>query len=194
MAVFSGYYAVGTGFVGGVFQEVSGGSYARLAVNLTGSAAGGLTQSVSAFAAAASPNGGMQRIEAIFDASTNGNLIAWWEIPNPVAVPTVFPATTLNIQLLSGVYADFNTGDVFPAGAMIGTVNGQPMVAGTILQVQGGNIQAQQAVGAMTWDNPLFRVGGLNVGRFDSSGNLYLKGQLIAGNTTIAALGTTTVI
>lgn len=188
MAVFSGYYAVGTGFVGGVFQEVSGGSYARLAVNLTGSAAGGLTQSVSAFAAAAAPSGAMQRIEAIFDASTNGNLIAWWEIPNPVAVPTVFPATTLNIQLLSGVYADFNTGDVFPAGAMIGTVNGQPMVAGTILQVQGGNITAQQQAAAYKIESPLFTVGGLNVGRFDASGNLYVSGTIYAGTTTVASV------
>lgn len=193
MAVFSGFYAVGTGFTAGVFQEVSGGSYARLAVNLTGSAAGGLTQNVGAFAAAAAPAGAMQRIEAIFDANSGGNLIAWWEIPNPVAVPTAFPATTLNIQLLSGVYADFNTGDVFPAGAMIGTVNGQPMVAGTILQLQGGNLQAQQQLAAKVVESPLFTVGGVNVGRFDSSGNLYVKGQLFANSTTIASSSTITI-
>jgi|SRR6185312_11976349 len=190
MAVISGWVALGTGFPKGTFNEVSGGSYAREVLSLSGTVSGGLTQALSSIAAATAPAGDLMRVGAMFDALTGGNMIAWWEWATPTAVGTAFPATTINIAFVSGVYADFNAGDVFPAGAMIGTVNGNPMVAGSILQVQGGLLQVQQAAAAKVIESPLFTVGGVNVGRFDASGNLYLKGSIFAGATTITAIGT----
>jgi hypothetical protein len=70
LVVFTGYLALGTGIINAVSQEVSGGSYAREVLDLTGSGAAGLTQALTSIAAAAAPAGAAMRLGAFFDAAT----------------------------------------------------------------------------------------------------------------------------
>lgn len=194
--VLAGYFALGTGFGAAyAFQEVSGGSYARIIVNNSGTYQTGTTQTITTFAAATAPVGLPMRLGAIFDAITAGNMLAWFEMPGPLtAVGTALPSTVFNIALSTGVIqALSNAGNIFQAGSQIGTVNGNPLVAGVTLI--GG------AAGALTYEpsqggfisNALFMNQGVPVGRFDAAGNLYIKGNLFSAVTTVTALGTNTI-
>jgi hypothetical protein len=184
--ILNGFFALGTGFGPGyVFQEVSGGSYARIAVNNTGTYQTGTTQTITTFAAATAPAGLPMRLGAIFDASTNGNMLAWFEMPFPLTpVGTALPSTTFNIALSSGVIAAMaNLGDVFQAGSQIGTINGAPLIAGvTLINSSTGQLTYEPAQGTIV-TNPIFMNQGLAVARFDGSGNLILKGTVTASAT-----------
>lgn len=182
MAVVSGYVALGTSFVSGSFIEVAGGSYAREALNLTGSAAAGLTQNLTLIAAAATPANAPIRLGAVFDALTGGNLLMWWEWATLPLTPvgTAFPATTINMKLYDNISAEmFASGGAIDPGAMLGFVNNAPLVAGNRLLIQGGNLVFENA-GSMRSENPLFSMGGVNVGRFDAAGNFIIKGTVTA--------------
>jgi hypothetical protein len=180
MAVFTGYVALGTGVSAGVFQEVSGGSYARLAIALTGTAGSGLTQNLGAFVAATAPAGGMQSYGAFFDASTAGNLLAYWQWNVPVPVGTLYPATTLNIQFFDAVSAEmFQGGDTFVAGQQLGTLNGMPFIAGSTLITDGsGNIKAlpYTVINVGSGGVVFMAPGGVRLAHIDGSGNLVQAG------------------
>jgi hypothetical protein len=60
-------------------------------------------------------------------------------------------------------------------------VNGAPLVAGTNLALQGGNLYAEP--GNHVVNNPVFMMNGTIVGRFDGSGNLVIKGTVAASGT-----------
>ena len=161
MAVFTGYFALGTAISNaGVLTEVSGGSYARLAVNLTGTAIAGLTQNLGAFVAAAAPVGGTIYYEAIFDALTGGNMIAYWPVAVPASSTVIWGAQTLNVAFNTVLAGALNlaltggagsSGSIIDQGAQIGTVNGLPFVTGCRLTVQsGGNLGAHIGTGTMT--------------------------------------------
>lgn len=185
MAVISGYIALGSEFYSGVFHEVSGGTYAREAVALTGTAAAGLNQSMTSIGAATLPANAPIRLGAIFDALTGGNMLMWWEWATLPLTPvgTAFPPTTLNITLYGNIAAEmFQNGGAIDPGAMIGFANGAPLVAGNRLLIQGGNLQFEGA-SARQHESPLFMVGGVNVGKFDANGNLLIKGAVTPNAT-----------
>jgi hypothetical protein len=181
MAVFTGYMALGTGIVGGVFQEVSGGSYAREALALVGSGQAGLSQALASIAAAAAPAGAPMRLGAFFDTLTGGNLLAYFELPAPLTdVGVAFPATTINVAFENTIATAFSQGtsDLFAAGTQLGNVNGAPLVAGTNLALSNGNLYAEP--GNHVINNPLFMMNGTIVARFDTAGNLQMKGSVVA--------------
>lgn len=184
--IFNGYVALGTGFdAGNVFHEVSGGSYVRIIVNNSGTYQTGTTQTISTFAAATSPVGLPMRLGGIFDASTAGNLLAWFEMPGPLTqVGTALPSTVFNIALSSGVIGYLaNSGNVFQAGSQIGTVNGNPLVAGsTLIGGASGALTYEPAQGTQI-TNPIFYNAGIPVGRFDASGNFVIKGTVTSSGT-----------
>ena len=185
MAVISGDVGLVASIIDGVITELSGGSYAREALSLTGGATTGLSQSLSSIAAASAPAGAAIRYGMIFDASTNSNPLMYWEWAAPLTdVGTAFPATTINIQFNDDVAAAIVSGsdEQFGAGTELGNVNGAPLVAAMNLVVSGGNLIAEPATGPVL-ENPVFTVGGVNVGRFDSSGNFIIKGTLTASGT-----------
>lgn len=200
--VFSGYYALGTGITNaGVFSEISGGSYARLAVSLSGNQIAGLTQAVGQFVVATTPTSGNIYYQAIFDGLTGGNLIAYWAVNPPfTATTTAYPATTLNITLNTWVQVAANlaanssgqgtSGSFFDVGAQLGTVNGQPMIAGSRLALNSqGNLIAHlgsgQWVSSLDVQNSL-TVGGLFTGSYQD-GLTALSGGGQTGATQILA-------
>lgn len=190
MTVFTGYVALGTGVNNaGVFQEVSGGSYARLAISLTGTPSSGLTQSLGAFVAATTPAGGSQAYGAFFDAITVGNLIAYWQWNVPVPVGTLFPATSLNIQLLSTVQSQmFQGGDFFTPGQQLGTMNGQPFIAGNNLVTDGSNniVPLVYTVINVAAGGVLFLApNGVRLAHLDSAGNWVQKGTAATTGGTV---------
>ena len=159
--VFTGYVGLGTAISNaGVITEVSGGSYARKALSLTGSAVAGLTQSITQFSAATTPANATIYYGMIFDASSGGNMLAYWTWTTSGASTTAFPAQTVNIQFSSVVAASLNLAlqggsgafnSLIDQGAQIGTVNGLPMTAGCRLLVQnGGNLIAHLGKGTIT--------------------------------------------
>jgi len=183
MAVISGNVGLVASIIDGVVTELSGGSYARETLNLTGSASTGLSQSLTSIAAASAPAGAAIRYGMIYDA--NSNALMYWEWAAPLTdVGTAFPATAINIQFNDDVAAAIISGSAeqFGVGSELGTVNGAPLVAAMNLVVSGGNLIAEPATGPVI-ENPVFMVGGVNVGRFDSSGNLIIKGTLTASGT-----------
>jgi hypothetical protein len=117
------------------------------------------------------------RLGAFFDAQSGGNLLACFELP-PTPVGTAFPATTINVLFDDTLVAAFGEGtsEVLAAGTQIGTVNGLPLVAGVNLALSGGNLYAEP--GNHVISNPLFMMSGTIVGRFDTSGNLIIKGAV----------------
>jgi len=160
-AVFSGYFALGTAISNtGVLTEVSGGSYSRQAVNFTGNAVSGLTQSLGAFGAAAAPSGGTIYYGAIFDQSTGGNLIAYWPWATPASATAAWGATVMNVALntvlstalnLASLGGQGTSGSLIDLGAQLGTMNGLPMVSGIRLNVlNGGNLSAHVGQGTLT--------------------------------------------
>lgn len=200
--VFSGYYALGTGITNaGVFSELSGGSYARLAVTLTGNQLAGLTQAVGAFVAATTPTTGNIYYGAIFDSLTGGNLIAYWALNSPfTATTTLFPALTVNVvlenfiqiavnQAVVGAGSPGTYGSLFDAGAQIGTVNGQPMLAGSRLGLtsQGfliPHLGTGQWMSAADVQN-VMSFGGLQANSVNNNITALAGGSLIAGSTPV---------
>lgn len=186
--ILNGWVGLGTGFAAGyVFTEVSGGSYARIAVNNSGTYQTGTTQTITTFAAATTPAGVSMRLGAIFDASTAGNMLAWWEMPFPLtAVGTALPSTVFNVSLLPGVIASLaNNSNVFQAGSQIGTMSGAPLIAGvTLIGGASGALTYEPAQGTII-SNPIFMVGGVAVGRFDSTGALIIKGAYSGSSATV---------
>jgi hypothetical protein len=186
--ILNGYFALGTGFGAGyTFTEVSGGSYARIIVNNSGTYQTGTTQTITTFAAATAPAGLPMRIGAIFDVLTGGNMLAWWEMTAPLtAVGTALPSTVFNMTLSGNVIAGLlNVGEVFAAGSQIGLMNSQPLIAGVNLigsSVTTGQLTFEPAVGTIV-TNPLFMNQGVPVGRFDASGNFIIKGTVSTGAT-----------
>lgn len=184
--VFAGYFALGTGFGPGyAFQEVSGGSYARIIVNNSGTYQTGTTQTISTFAAATAPAGLPMRLGAIFDLITAGTMLAWFEMPFPLtAVGTALPSTVFNMSLSTGVIGYLgNTNNVFQAGSQIGTMNGAPLIAGvTLIGGASGALTYEPAQGTII-TNPIFMNSGTAVARFDASGNLILKGTVTSSGT-----------
>jgi 3D (Asp-Asp-Asp) domain-containing protein len=96
---------------------------------------------------------------AIFDALTGGNCLAYWDWTLLTAIPANFLAITVNMQFYTWVQSALNMaltggsgtlGSIFDQGAQIGTLNGQPMVAGSRLSVaSGGNLIAHTANGQL---------------------------------------------
>lgn len=191
--VLNGFFALGTGFGAAyAFQEVSGGSYARIAVNNSGTYQTGTTQTITTFAAATTPVGLSMRLGAIFDASTAGNMLAWWEMPFPLtAVGTALPSTVFNLSLSTGVIAALaNTNNIFQAGSQIGTMSGAPLIAGvTLMGGTAGALTYEPAQGTII-NNPIFYVGGVAVGRFDSTGALIIKGTYSGSSGTVGTSAT----
>lgn len=151
MAIFTGFFALGTGVSNiGAFVEAT--TYTRPAVNFTGNALAGLSQAVGQITGPTGPVGGTLTKGAIFDAVTGGNLLAYWDWTTITAVPANFAAVTLNVAFNSYLSATLNmsqgggagtSGATIDQGAQIGTVNGQPMIAGTKLGIQAGTLVAQ---------------------------------------------------
>lgn len=143
MAIFSGFYALGTGVSNtGAFLECTG--YTRPAVSFTGTALSGLTQSVSQITAPTGPTGGIITKGAIFDSLTVGNCLCYWDWATAGAVGSNFPATTVNVSFntylqqalnLASLGGAGSSGSLIDAGAQIGTLNGLPLIAASRLTI-----------------------------------------------------------
>jgi hypothetical protein len=203
MAVFTGWYALGTGITNaGTFSEAT--TYTRPAINLSGTAASGLTQNVSQITGPTGPVGGVLTKGAFFDALTNGNLIAYWDWTILTAVPANFAAVTVNIVLnsylqsaltLSSTGGSGSSGSTIDPGSQIGTINGQPLIAATRLGIQSGALVVLgtdriQEIGA----GLQYQAAGINVALLDTNGNPTFQGSTTTltstGKLTIAAGGT----
>jgi hypothetical protein len=187
--VFQGYLALGylTYGVGApTFTEVSGGSYARQALNFTGSYSGGLSETSASIAAATSPAGQAITMGAIYNTSTGGVLIASFPLVTQGTVGTAYTLGAFSVQLESGLWGDFqDSGAVIQLGNVIGTANGQPLVAGSQLTVENGNIIPLAGFynGEGLIDLPLgaklvVRVNGINVLSIDGNGAMIISGTL----------------
>jgi hypothetical protein len=149
MAIFNGWIALGTAYNSSTstLTELSGGGYARLAVSLVGNFVTGANQTMSAFgipAATATPlpikNG------SIFDAATGGNMLCHWSwgLPPYTLNTAAFPATTINIMILTGIGAMANVSTMsIAAGSQIGSVNGNALVAARLLILNNAVFVAQ---------------------------------------------------
>jgi hypothetical protein len=203
MAVFTGYYALGTGITNaGVFTEAT--TYTRGTVTLTGTAASGLTQSVSQITGPTGPSGGVLTKGAIFDALTGGNLICYWDWVVLTTVPNNFLAVTANIIFnsylqnaltLSSTGGAGANGSTIDAGAQIGTFGGNPMIAGSKLLISGGNLTSLGTDKVQEIGNGLYwQSSGTNVALLDNNGNPTFEGTSTTITTTnkltIAAGGT----
>lgn len=147
VAALSGYYALGTAVSNaGVFTEAT--TYTRPATNLVGSASG-YTETISLITGPTGPAGGSLFYGAIFDSLTGGNCVCYWQWSLVTAIPANFAAITVNFALntylvaalsLSAVGGQASSGSTVDAGAQIGTMNGQPVIAAMKLVVQGGSL------------------------------------------------------
>lgn len=199
MAVFTGWWALGTGVSNkGQFLEAT--TYTRPAVSMTGNAQSGLTQNISQITGPTGPTGGIITKGAIFDALTGGNCLCYWDWPSSavVTVPSNFAAITANITLntylmsqltLSAAAAASSSGALVDQGSQIGFLNGQPMVAATTLGIQGGGLLAYPGGvdSRQSMDGPLHhQFGGVDVFVVGSDGGLTLGavGQTAVGLTT----------
>lgn len=184
-AVFTGFYALGTGVSNlGVFTEAT--TYTRPAVALTGTALSGLTQAIGQITGPTGPVGGSLSKGAIFDSLTGGTCLAYWDWTVLTAVPANFLAVTANIVLNTYLQTALNlallgglgsTGSIIDAGAQIGTVNGTPLIAATRLTISpGGSLIPHLGSGSQ-------------FGNADVIGQLFVGG-LASGNilNTITAL------
>lgn len=166
------YLAIGTAISNaGVPTELSGGSYARLACGFTGTAMAGLTQTVGPWVVATAPTPAVNSYYGLlYDALTGGNLIAYWTWNSPYTGSlTAFPSTVINISFSNNYAIAMNmavtggqgtTGSLIDSGAQIGTVNGNPMLAGNRLSIAPGGVLAAhiaggQWVGALDVQNQL---------------------------------------
>lgn len=156
MAVFTGFYALGTG-VSNLSAFVEATTYTRPAVNLTGTVLSGLTQAVAQITGPTGPVGGTLTKGAIFDSLTGGICLCYWDWSLITAVPANFLAvsvnmifntylqTALNLALIGG---QGTVGSIIDTGAQIGTMNGSPLIAATRLTVApGGNLVAHLGSG-----------------------------------------------
>jgi hypothetical protein len=203
MAVFTGWYALGIGITNaGVFSEAT--TYTREAVSLTGTAASGLTQSVTQITGPTGPVGGVLTKGAMFDALTNGNLICYWDWTVLTDVPSNFLALTVNIVLnsylqnaltLSSTGGSGSSGSTIDPGSQIGTINGQPLIAATRLGIQSGALVVLGTDKVQEIGNALqYQSNGLNVALLDTNGNPTFQGATTllssTGKLTIASGGT----
>lgn len=154
------YLAIGTTQTNtGVITELSGGSYARLACAFSGTALTGLTQTVGPWVVATAPTPAVNSYYGmVFDALTGGNMLAYWTWSSPYTGSlTAFPSTTISM-VFTGNYAQAinlavtggqaSSGSLIDAGAQIGTVNGNPMLAGMRLNIGvGGTLSAHTGQG-----------------------------------------------
>jgi hypothetical protein len=185
MAIFPTTYfmAIGTAISNtGVLTELTGGSYARLACGFTGNAVSGLTQTTSAWVIATGPSPAVNSLYgAIFDSVTLGNMVAFWNWNPPFTGSlTAFPATTINIQFNSQISAALNLavqggagsfGSLIDDGAQIGTVNGNPMIAGVRLMINAAGSLVPHVTGG-TQTNGMDVTGTLAFSSLISSNNL----------------------
>jgi hypothetical protein len=191
------YLAIGTAISNlGAFTELSGGSYARLACAFTGTAVSGLTQTVGPWVVATAPTPAVPcTYGAIFDSLTGGNMLAYWNWTPPAAgltgSLTAFPSTIINLTFNQYISTALNlalqggqgtSGSLVDAGAQIGLVNGQPMVAGCRLTLgAGGTLTAH--LGSGQWIGSADVQGNLYSGAF-GSGNMNLGVTALAGGAS----------
>ena len=172
------YVGIGTAISAqGVPTELSGGSYARQACGFTGTAISGLTQSFSAWVVATAPTPAVPSFYGLlYDASGVGaNLIGYWNW-NPTAGGvytgslTAFPATVVNITFNQYISIALNmaltggqgtTGALVDLGSQLGTVNGNPFLAGCRLSIGAGgslvpHIGGGQWIGSADVQNTLY--------------------------------------
>ena len=148
-AFFTGYLAQGTGNTAGFVENTASG-YARVAVTMTALANGNCSMASPVGFTAQANTTVTQR--ALYDASSGGNLIMWWNLSNPV---TVLSGASDNLKAgsLSHTFPDLynGLGTVNPVdflkGRKIGTTaDGNPLMAGHYLEVSGGSIAAASSV------------------------------------------------
>lgn len=152
------YIGIGTAISNtGVPTELSGGSYARLACAFTGTAISGLTETVGPWVVATAPTPAVPSLYGLmYDSLTGGDLVAYWQW-NPgsngtyTGSLTAFPSTTINITFNTYIQTALNlalqggsgtTGSLLDQGAQLGTVNGQPLLAGSRLGIGPGGYLA----------------------------------------------------
>jgi hypothetical protein len=199
------YIGIGTAISNlGVITELSGGSYARLACNFTGSALSGLTQTVGPWVVATAPTPAVNSLYGmIFDAvGATGNLIAYWTWSAPYTGSlTAFPSTTINLGFNTYVQQALNlsllggagsSGSSLDAGAQIGIAQGgNPMIAGSKLTMQSGALVAArnfiQEIGPL---GLTFTSNGVNVAHLDAAGNFVIKGLFNAATAVVGTGGT----
>jgi hypothetical protein len=126
--------------------ELSGGSYARQAIAVTGSFLDVTPLVTSAFGAASAPAGTFIASASIFDAATGGNELLHLSLGANFRTWTLstaaFPAMTLNFQFPAlGPSENIWTARI-DQGSQVGTVNGNPMVAASRLYLAAGTIMA----------------------------------------------------
>jgi len=145
---FVGYLAAGTGT--GTFTEETGGGYARQAITF-GPLANGATSNTAGATFGPATGAAWPTIteQAIYDAATGGNLIAWWPLATPQTVapggtaPVAQGGIHLRLTDLAGVasgspaYAEvWSAGTVFGMTGASGT--GMPVTAGANISVAAG--------------------------------------------------------
>lgn len=197
MAVITAYYALGTGISNtGAFLECT--SYTRSATNLSGTALSGLTETISTITAPTGPTGTNYFYGAWFDSLTGGNLIAYWQWNAPyIAVGTNFPGLAINVTFNTYLTAALNLGSIggagssgseINAGAQIGTLNGQPLIAGTKLGIAGSSLVVKSfanVTGQQTFPN------NVNVILQGTGQLLLVSATGITGGTTRTQVGAT---
>lgn len=154
MAIFNNaFVALGVGAPAGVLTELTGGSYARLALALVGDFQAGATQALAAFGAATGPVASTLtaatptqiRAGAIFNSASGGNQLCHWGWGPPASqtlITTAFPAVTLNLTLIGTLAASYNIfSGIMTPGELLGTMNGNPMITSTNLSIVGGVLQ-----------------------------------------------------
>lgn len=192
MAVFTGYFALGTG-VSNMSQFQECGTYTRPAVAFTGTALSGLTQAVAQITGPTTPVGGIITKGAIFDSLTGGNCLCYWDWIVTTAVPANFLAVTVNLVFnmylqnalnMALVGGQGTTGSLIDAGAQIGTVNGNPLIAATRLGISaGGNLVPH--LGSGQWVGAMDVQGPLNINSL-ASGNILNNITALAGGANSA--------
>ena len=141
------------------WTELSGGSYARLACGFTGTALSGLTQTTTAWVVATAPTPAVPILYGvIFDSLTLGNPVAYWSWAQPYTTSlTAMPIQTINVAFNTYIQQALNlallggqgsSGSLLDAGAQLGTVGGQPLLAGCRLGIgAGGTLVPHLATG-----------------------------------------------
>lgn len=191
------FLAIGTAVSNlGVLTELSGGSYARLACGFTGNSLSGLTQTTSAWVVATAPTPAVPMYYgAIFDSLTGGNMIAYWTWNAPYTTSlTAMPAQTINITFNTAISIALNlallggqgtSGSLIDSGAQIGTVGGQPMLAGCRLGINPGGTLAAH-LGQGQWIGSADVQGSMYAGAF-GSGNINTGVTALAGGASSAS-------
>jgi hypothetical protein len=192
-AVIQGYLALGyqSFNIGGLgFNEVSGGSYARQALNLTGNYQSGLSQTSITWPAATTPASQIINVAGIFTASTGGTLIATFPLVTSGTTGSSYTLSSLAISLDNGLQTSFDdSGAQINLGALIGLANGQPLTATAQLNVQSGNIvlltgfTGEGLIAVPAGGKFLVQIGGVTVASIDGSGNLILAGTSTASGS-----------